>query len=108
MAEKQNQGIQDQKGVHQCFASFALLAGRGHGRDGLSSAPSLARASCPTRCGAQAGFSFRMHRFFRGIVPGGGASTACAAASLLRNSARRCRFGTFSLQSSQRCARTLG
>jgi hypothetical protein len=27
MAEKQNQRIQNQKCVHQCFAGFALLAG---------------------------------------------------------------------------------
>jgi hypothetical protein len=105
MAEKQNQGIQNQKRVHQCFASFALLAGRGHGRDGLNSAPSLAR--CLTRRGAQTGFSLRMHRFFRGIVPGGGASATCAATSLLRNSARRYRAGAFVLQSSQRSARSV-
>jgi hypothetical protein len=35
MAEKQNQGIQKEKCVDQCFASFALFAGWGHGRVGL-------------------------------------------------------------------------
>jgi hypothetical protein len=38
MAEKQNQGIQNEKRVHQCVASFAFLADWVHGRGGLSSA----------------------------------------------------------------------
>jgi hypothetical protein len=39
MAEKQNQGIQNQKRVYQCIANFAFLADSVHGRGGLSSAP---------------------------------------------------------------------
>jgi len=35
MAEKQNQGIQKQKCVHQCFASFACVADWGHCLVGL-------------------------------------------------------------------------
>jgi hypothetical protein len=97
MTEKQDQGIQDQKRVRQCVANFVFLADWGHGHDGLSSAPSLARASCFTRCGAQASFSFRVHGFLCGIVPGGCAPATGAAASLLRKRVRRYRSSTFLL-----------
>jgi hypothetical protein len=44
MAEKHNQGIQNQKRVHQCTASFAFLADWVHERDGPSSAPASSKA----------------------------------------------------------------
>src|SRR5271154_2957884 len=39
MTEKQNQGIQNQECVHQCFASFVFPADRGHCRVGFLCAP---------------------------------------------------------------------
>jgi hypothetical protein len=97
MAEKQNHGIHNQKRIQQCVANVVFPADRGHGHDGLSSAPSLARASCLTRCGAQAGLSFGLQCFLRGIVPGGRAPATCAAASLLRKRARRYRISALLL-----------
>jgi hypothetical protein len=95
MAEKQNKGIQNEKRVHQSFAGLACLADWGHGHDGLSGAASVARASCFTSCGAQASFAFRVHCFFRSVVPGGRAPATGAATSLLRKRARRYRSSTF-------------
>lgn len=47
MTEKQNQGIQNEKRVQECAASFAFLMGWAHGRCGLSGAPasSIARSA---------------------------------------------------------------